>query len=292
MMKRTFLAIAGALALATAAYAQQQGGGGSGGGGTGCAVSGGAGIVSNNGSSGCSTDTNAQLSAGALSLGGSGTPGSIVIGNATSGTITIQPVTGALGTVTLSLPDATDTLVGRATTDTLTNKTLTSPTINGGALSGTFSGNFTASGVPILSGLSTGTQTDCLGLDSGNHVVLASGACGGGGAPNTQIISGTGNTFTGSSGFAICTAACTITPPVPAAGDQFCVWNDDNVATVITLGALGSSALYENTARTAYGTAGTGTFTSGGAVGDKVCLVGRDSTHYFTITYVGTWTAS
>jgi len=36
--------------------------------------------------------------------------------------ITLAPVTGALGTVTLSLPAATDTLVGRATTDTFTNK--------------------------------------------------------------------------------------------------------------------------------------------------------------------------
>ena len=36
---------------------------------------------------------------------------------------------------TLTFPDATDTLVGRATTDTLTNKTLTSPTVSGLTLS-------------------------------------------------------------------------------------------------------------------------------------------------------------
>jgi hypothetical protein len=73
---------------------------------------------------------------------------------------------------------------------------------------------------------------------------------------------------------------------------QYCVMNDDNVSTVITLSAIGSSARYENTARTAYGTAGTGTFVSGGAVGDMVCIVARDSTHYLTPTYKGTWTAN
>jgi hypothetical protein len=47
----------------------------------------------------------------------------------TSGTTTVQ-ATAVAGTTTLTLPAATDTLVGLATTDTLTNKTLTSPTIN------------------------------------------------------------------------------------------------------------------------------------------------------------------
>jgi len=39
------------------------------------------------------------------------------------------------GNVTLHLPNITDTLVGRTTTDTLTNKTLTSPTVTGGTFS-------------------------------------------------------------------------------------------------------------------------------------------------------------
>jgi hypothetical protein len=76
------------------------------------------------------------------------------------------------------------------------------------------------------------------------------------------------------------------------AGYQFCVYNTDNVATVITLAALGSSAQYENTARTAYGSAGTGTFVSGGAIADMVCIVGLDATHYQTLAFNGTWTAN
>ena len=39
------------------------------------------------------------------------------------------------GNITITMPSTTDTLVGRATTDTLTNKTLTSPTITGGTIS-------------------------------------------------------------------------------------------------------------------------------------------------------------
>lgn len=54
--------------------------------------------------------TSLSAGSGALSLGSSGTAGSVAMGNATSGTVTLQPVTGALGAVTASLPANTGTI--------------------------------------------------------------------------------------------------------------------------------------------------------------------------------------
>jgi hypothetical protein len=67
---------------------------------------------------------------------------SVVISGDTSGAITISAPAVA-GTNTLTLPVATDTLVGKATTDTLTNKTLTSPTLTTPALGTPASGVMT-----------------------------------------------------------------------------------------------------------------------------------------------------
>jgi len=61
---------------------------------------------------------------------GSSPLASLGFSGSTSGTTTVQ-ASAVAGTNTLTLPATTsDTLVGKATTDTLTNKTLTSPTIN------------------------------------------------------------------------------------------------------------------------------------------------------------------
>jgi len=92
----------------------------------------GAGTVDTKVVAGITTDGTSKLTLGVAGA----SAGSVDFKNTTSGTITLAAVTGALGTVTLSLPAATDTLVGKATTDTLTNKTLTTPTINGGTATG------------------------------------------------------------------------------------------------------------------------------------------------------------
>jgi len=93
-------------------------------------------------------------------LGASGTLGSVTLGNATSGLLTLQPVTGALGTVTLSLPAATDTLVGKATTDTLTNKTYdTAGAGNSFLINGTAITAVSGTGSAVLSASPTFTGT-------------------------------------------------------------------------------------------------------------------------------------
>jgi len=71
----------------------------------------------------------------------------------TNKTLTTPIISSISNTGTLTLPTSTDTLVGRATTDTLTNKTLTSPTLT----------------TPVLGTPSSGTLSSCT-VDGTNSV--------------------------------------------------------------------------------------------------------------------------
>ena len=87
-----------------------------------------------------------------------------------TGAHTLGVTTTANTSVTLP---TTGTLATLAGSETFTNKTLTTPTINGAALSGTFTGNHTKSGVATFSNTTDATTTTAAGVIMSGGLALA-----------------------------------------------------------------------------------------------------------------------
>lgn len=107
-----------------------------------------------------------------------GTGTSLVLKNATSGTLTLQPVTGALGTVINSLPAASTTLIGADTTDTLQNKTFdTTGTGNVLKVAGTSLTSTTGNGSVVATASGSFTNNHCISVNSSGNFIDSGAAC-------------------------------------------------------------------------------------------------------------------
>ena len=132
---------------------------------------------------------NFVYSAGILSLGVSGTLGGVAMGNATSGTLTLEPTTGALGTITEYLPIASgDTLVSLAATQTLTNKSIAGSEINSSLVALAYGGtNANLSATPGATVYSTGSGLAISAAGTSGYVWTSNGSS----APTWQPVTPT-----------------------------------------------------------------------------------------------------
>jgi hypothetical protein len=143
-----------------------------------------------------------------ITVGQAGTLGGIVLGNATSGTITIQPVTGALGSVTASLPANTGTIGELNLAQTWTalqtfaanNISIAGVTVTGAQ--GTGSNVFATSPTITSPTFATGSTfgfitglTQCLHVNTSGVVSGTGSDCGSGGSTAfSALTSGTNST--------------------------------------------------------------------------------------------------
>jgi len=135
----------------------------------------------------------------------------------TNKTLTTPIISSISNTGTLTLPTSTDTLVGRATTDTLTNKTLTSPTLT----------------TPVLGTPSSGTLSSCT-VDGTNKVGYLNIPNSGAKTTSYTLVLGDVGKFIelGTSGTVVVPAS------VFAAGDVISIFNNTSATISCTCSAV------------------------------------------------------
>ena len=231
---------------------------------------------------------------------------SVALPGATSGTITLTP-TAVAGTTTLTLPGTTDTLVGRATTDTLTNKTIAagSNTISGivnANLSGTAgitNANLANSSVTVtagtgmsgggavsLGGSVTVTNAGVTALTTSSGLSANTSATGAVSITNTGVLSITTNT--GLSTNASATGAITITNTgvtSNVAGTGISVSGATGAVTITNTGVTSAVA---GTGVSVSAATGAVTFSIGQAVGTSSNVTFNDLTVAGNLTVSGT----
>ena len=147
-------------------------------------------------------DSNVDVQSGEIAIKNSGSLSNVKfyceVSNAHYTQLQSSPHSAYSGNVTLTLPPSTDTLVGRATTDTLTNKTLTSPDVNtpdidGGTIDGTVIGGSTAAAGTFTTFTSTGIDDNA---SSTSITIDSSGNVGIGRTPTNVALEVDGPSFT------------------------------------------------------------------------------------------------
>ena len=199
---------------------------------------------------------------------------------------TVLQVTDPTADRTLTLPNATDTLVGRATTDTLTNKTLTSPTVSGLNLSDSsivFEGSSSNSFETTLTVTNPTADRTITLQDGSGTLAFLTDVTGGGAAGSFTTLATTGNVTLGdATSDTVVFNARVNSHIIPAANDTYDLgsaslrWRTLFVsASTIDLG--GATISSDNTGNIAISAAGA-TLPEGSKVGTVAIAKAQEST--------------